>query len=263
MGFVAIATTGAQSTTDLNVTTPAIDCTGANLIILAVAAAFSATATITDSHGNTYVQQANYEGNFGAITILTCFNPTVSASMTFSYTTLTNTGFPAIAVLAVSGAASGTIDQQTGQASDPFTGISVSIGPITPSQNNALWVGALNLGNTSGTPSNTQGTLVYAVANAPVAYGLGMSYGIQTTATSQVSGWMWSSASVHQDVIGSFLPSNATTGSGQGRSLAAGYAAATFTPPPAHGASVFGGGGGFAQGPNTAQGFGGGSDQSS
>ena len=181
--------------------------------------------------------------------------------MTFSFTTLTGAGHPAIAVLAVSGANSGTIDQQTGEASDPFGSTSVSIGPITPSQNNALWVSGLNLQGPTDTPVNGNGTLVYAAGAsvAEPAFGLGMAYGIQTTAASQTSSWSWDNSVTIRVVIGSFLPSTGTTGAGQGRSRAAGYAAGVVS----HLAgATFGGGGGLCvSGPNTAQGFGGGSDQ--
>ena len=224
MGFSIIATGGGQSTNSTTVTTAAVNCTGANLIILAVAFSVSSTGTIADSQGNTYVLQATHGANDSKVTIYTCFGPSVSGSMTFSFTTTSGTAFPAIAVLAVSGAASGTLDQQTGADSFPFTATSTTVGPITPTQNDELWVSAICLESPPGVPANGTGTLAHSAANTSgLNWGLAMAYGVQTTATAQSCGWSWSGASINQTVIASF-PASATVVSAQGLCITAGYA---------------------------------------
>lgn len=243
MAFTVIASGGAQSTDSLSVTTPPINCLGADLIIVITASTFGANIKITDSEGNSYpgsdTEYGATPGN-GVLDLYAVFLPAVSASMTFTVSRLTNTAFPAIAVLAVSGGSSRFFDQQAGADSRHVTQSSVTAGPITPSQDNELWVSAVCLNTaSSGVPANGEGTLIYAAAIVgSTAWGLGMAYGIQTTATPQSCGWSWSANSVAQYFIVSFIGAD--------------------VPPPA---VVFGGGGGFSPGACQSAGFGGGDDR--
>lgn len=86
------------------VTTSAIDTTGATLIVAAVASYYG-TNTVVDSAGNTWHALTEYGagGQGDTVTIFYAFNPTTSATHTFSGDDLASQGFTSIMVAAFSG----------------------------------------------------------------------------------------------------------------------------------------------------------------
>ncbi len=218
------ATTGAQSTDGLSVTTPAIDATGGNLILVGVAyyglnnnpacgnngGSGSATpltaAQISDSTGsNTYTKVWTNAGQGVEISqsALFCVGaPSVSSSMTFSVNSPgSQTCFPAIAVLVLSntGATSGNCgtDQVGGDGNGNGGAEVFTSGLIlTPTQDNEILVSVLALGNTqTALAINDSFTISYAAVytGAPTsgAFGIAMAYLIQTTATANHAQWTW------------------------------------------------------------------------
>ena len=193
-----VATTGAQATSSnlQSVTTPAssFNGTGSNGILVAVSALGNTTGTVTDSSGNTYSLVSTVSNNGTGQTSLYCtYNPTVTSNMTFTYTSHTSPAYPSIGVLGVSGLASCAVDQKSALNQ---TGVVTSVQPgsITPSQNNELWISTVNTESGGGAPTSS-GTLVYSKGiEGGVAYGIGMAYGVQTTATAVNPLWSWTTS---------------------------------------------------------------------
>lgn len=104
MAWSLIANTGAGSTNNTSVTTPAIDTTGANLLVLCLHRYQGASEnTISDSKGNTWTGLTLSTRSDAKCRIFYCANPTVGSSHTFSASSVSNTS-PAITVSAWSGA---------------------------------------------------------------------------------------------------------------------------------------------------------------
>lgn len=198
MPIRVLVTTGAQAQSGApkTVSTPslAFDGTGCNAILIGIAAAIdSGTPTLVDTNSNTYtlIGSNNHTG-VQAIYLYACFNPVVSMNMVFTYTT-TITTFPTIGVMGLTGLLNITVDQTSG--SNPGTTNPPnpnSPGSITPSQNNEIWVSlAMDVAGIGGTGITcVPGTIAYSATTiSAVAYGIGMSYAIQTTASAVNPVW--------------------------------------------------------------------------
>lgn len=179
-------------------TTSAIDTTGANLIVLAVSY-FSAT-TISDSYGNTWtaLSPSTAAGGNPVEQLFYCPLPIVGSGHTF-----TALSYPAIYVLAVSGASATPLDQQNGA-----TGSATSLQPgsITPTQNGCLIVTGIG-GNpfASGSISGAFSALT-ADLTPGVNEGGGGAYEMQPTAVAVNPTWSWTGSGSSAAVIASFLP---------------------------------------------------------
>lgn len=132
-----VAHTGAGSSTSNNVTTSAIDTSGATLLIVCVNSYQSAAApTLSDSKSNTWTGLTTYELTAGGrVKFYYCDSPTVGSGHTF---TLTGTGdYPAIEVVAFSGTISPAFDVENGKPGG--TGGSQP-GSVTPSTSSSVIV---------------------------------------------------------------------------------------------------------------------------
>lgn len=182
-------------------TSPAIDTTGASLLVAYVADfTGSAAATFADSQGNTWtaLTARPLTGNMRS-QMYYCASPTTSASHTFSATG-TNS-FAAIAIAAYSGTATSPYDQETGATT--LTGTSLATGSVTPSENNELVI--YGCGYASSALSVSVGTMLDTAAIiGGTSYGIGLAYEIQTTATARSPSWSWSSSNSCSTTIATF-----------------------------------------------------------
>lgn len=132
-----IAGTNAGSSDIANVTTSAIDTTGANFIILNISILdFFPNGTITDSKGNSAptALTAASGGGFCRSRLFYYVAPTVGSGHTFTFTG-SNTGEPSIGVAAFSGVAASPFDVENVAGG---TSASPSAGSITPTLNGEL-----------------------------------------------------------------------------------------------------------------------------
>lgn len=178
-------------------TTPAIDTTGAKLI--AITAAYTGSATISDSKGNTYTL-ALTQGSAPAISLYYCISPTVDVAHTF--TIAASVG--AITVAAFSATLTPSVDAGVTSQGNTGGGLSHFVGALalTPSTNNTLVVSGGNF------PSAYGGTLAggggFALADnqnyvGGTNYGCDLTYQIQTTATTiaaNATTSTWTSSSI-------------------------------------------------------------------
>lgn len=165
-------------------TTPAIDTTGATLLVCSTST--DSSPAPTDNMGNTWVLAVK-SGNGGSFNnsnaIYYVENPTTSASHTFT----PQGSLPGFAVAAFSGTlTSSSLDQTNSTAS------STSPGSITPGVDNELIITGEG-GSASGTVTIDLGFTILEQYNGAggATYGAGIAYLIQTTATAVNPTWTW------------------------------------------------------------------------
>lgn len=187
-----ISNTQAGSSNGTDVTTSAIDTTGAKFLV--ISASYSTAApTITDSKSNTWTAlTAQTTVGSGINRLYYVANPTVGTNHTF-----TNTGnVPSISVMAFSNVIlSSPFDVEGGGVGNTVT--SKATGSITPSLNNELVITGLQIDGSlttdyvvdSGFTANT-----YVGGAGGIHVGCGMAYKIQTTAAAVNPTWSGTSA---------------------------------------------------------------------
>jgi hypothetical protein len=162
-------------------TTPAIDTTGASLLIMAVE--YLATGTsdvVADSKGNTWTPLTEYTGGSGSVRLYYAANPTVGAGHTFS-----NTGdqYQSIEVAAFSNVkAVAPFDQESGSGS--ASGTTRQPGAITPSEDNCLIVTSLLFISPGGVgvPTIDSGFTVLETQTDATNFAGSLAYKVQTSA---------------------------------------------------------------------------------
>ncbi|HZX69755.1 MAG TPA: hypothetical protein VFE77_02970 [Rhodanobacter sp.] len=194
MAWSLIASIGAGLTLTGG-TTSGINTTGADAIFIAVGEYTSSPTAPTDNKSNSWTLIKNEsDANSASVAIYACYNPTVGAGHTFS----TTAQYPSISVLAFSGAASATADQQNA-TSAAGSSLTIQPGSITPSQNNELVLCAFIDDNGAGiTASIDSGfstqTGWFESGVYGQSYPVGLSYLIQTTAGAINPTITWGSA---------------------------------------------------------------------
>lgn len=188
-----VAHTAAGSANQNNVTTPAINTTGANAIVLGVAL-YNSSASVTDSLSNTWLPINSYTAfsNQPFIQMFQCQQPcTVGTGHTF---TESNSGSPLLFAAAFSNIAASPVDQQNGgNSGTPAT--TVQPGSITPNQNNEVVVTLLGAAAYTGTTVNSISsgfTVTDYISYDNVGYthiGGAFAYSIQTTASAVNPTW--------------------------------------------------------------------------
>lgn len=197
-----VAGTNAASTDGNNVTSSAINTTGANFLILVVSSlSGTAQGTVSDSKSNTWTPLTlSDEGTFVRARFYYSPSATVGSGHTF---TLTSTaGLPSISVASFSNVNASPFDVQN-TANDNAT--THPTGSITPSQNNELAVTGIS--NNNGTMSSIDSSFNIVGTPAPSGgfnLGCGMAYLIQTTAGAVSPTWTGDTFSRSASVIASF-----------------------------------------------------------
>jgi len=217
MAYSLIANTIKGTTNFNDVTTDAIDTTGANLIYIALSRySLGNPETVSDSKSNTWTQVTTADPDFGGqdkVIGYYCANPTVGSGHTFSSSGTTD--LSTIQVSAWSGAASSPLDQENQNGA---TGTSIQPGSITPSEDNELILSAYAVNVFPGTDTYSIDSGFSILDQSPgssAAFGLGVAYKIQTSATAVNPTWSTNGSSQHQAAkIISFKAAAGATGGG-------------------------------------------------
>lgn len=199
--YTLIAHTIKQTATGNDVTTTAIDTTGADLIVLACCT-FNSALTPTDSQSNAWTGLTDQ--TIGGVHTRLLYKQAPSTSATHTWTITSSAGFPVIGVLAFSGSVSSPFDQENGAVSASAS--SLSSGNVTPGENNEVIVSAFAdawVGTASVSPGSLTITDQLPLASG-VAFALAMAYEIQTTATTRAATWSVSVAARSEAVIATF-----------------------------------------------------------
>lgn len=188
MAIALVAHLIAGSTNTNGFTSSSIDTTGANLLVYVLSNS-DATATISDSKGNSYTLVTN-NGGFGLFSgISYCKNPAVGTGHTFSCVATATS--PSLAILAFSGCdTAAPLDVFNSAASNGTNALQT--GSITPGSANEVLVTSLhNQEITATTFTINQG---FTISDQSIQvngqhHGNAAGYLIQTTATAQNPTW--------------------------------------------------------------------------
>lgn len=188
MPFTIIANTQAASFggSPTSITTPAIDTSGANLIIVHVSAeSVIAAPVLSDNKGNVWTgltEKTSGAAFTGTSRLYYCYAPIVGAGHTFSLAAGASASYQVMEVLAVNGAAGSPFDQENGATGT--TTSTIQPGSVTPGQDNELVVTGVTHDAMGAAPSINSG---FTISDA-VLYDFGdhyagaMAYLIQTSA---------------------------------------------------------------------------------
>lgn len=189
MAFALVVGTavGANS----NPTTPSIDTTGANLIIIGVSGWTGSFPAPADSKGNSWTALTQRSYGDSIVCLYYCYAPTVGSGHTFS---MSGTVYASIMVLAFSGAASSPFDAENGNGNGSTPVNTLAAGSITPSEDNELVVAVWGSSNFDSPSVDSGFTLSQVNAGTGLPYHGGLAYKIQTTAATVNPTASWTSA---------------------------------------------------------------------
>jgi hypothetical protein len=169
-------------------TTAAINTTGADFIVVGIAA--DVGRTLSDNKGNTWTAlTASSSAGPGLSTarLFYCKSPTVGTGHTFT----ASINYASVFAMAFSGSGTIPFDVEIGAVTTSAT--SLAAGNLTPSQNNSLVVALLTEGPTLASPTISTGfTVSDSIAGVSgTAYGGVLVYELQSTATARNATWTW------------------------------------------------------------------------
>lgn len=162
-------------------TTPSINTTGADLIVVGIVQTRLNTATLTDSKSNIWTAIGTLQ-NSGqeAVQLFYCSPPTVGSGHTFTVTGTSS--FSSAFVQAFSGSASTPLDQQTGNNSGAAA-LSIASGSITPTQDNEVICVMYGNEGSAGSQAMDSGVTITDIQGiSGPAWGSSMGYKVQTAA---------------------------------------------------------------------------------
>lgn len=167
-------------------TTSAIDTTGADFILIAVAKYQSTAVTISDSKSNGSPTALTEYGSNDRVRLYYYAAPSVGSGHTFTI----NGPYPGVQIIAFSGSHASPYDQTNGAYSTNSS--SQAAGSLTPSEDNCLVVTAVGLGGGSVTeqvdsPFSAHQYFIDVIAGTN--QGCGIAYEVQTTATARNPTW--------------------------------------------------------------------------
>lgn len=189
-------------------TTGAVDCTASTLIVVFIGTYKDWYPTaVVDSNSNNYTACTQYPGSSQAGQFWYFRNPTGSlGALTFTVTGVSGNInlYSYFGVMAFSGGATSTLDQQSGalDSTDPL-----QPGSITPSQPNALVVMGIFNYAAGASPTTTGGTYYGVAKSGTIGMG-GTAWVVQSSATAINNTWVSSGAAGGENavVIASFIP---------------------------------------------------------
>lgn len=188
-------------------TSPAINTTGASLIVLGITASNGVTPTpaISDSKGNTYTLLTNATAASNQNSWLYyCSNPTVGTGHTFTFNL--SGGLDNMVVAAFSGVKTSAATDQINH--NQGTGTTLKPGAITPSVDNCLIVTTLSTALVGSSVSIDLGytTTDYSALVASNAYGVGLAYLVQGAKAATDPTWTVNTSVTLAACIASFKP---------------------------------------------------------
>lgn len=175
------------------VTTDAIDTTGADLIVVAVGGYNGGGAnTLTDSKSNSWTKLTEYVVSTGGqVALFYCQAPTVGSGHTFTGAPVFNS-YMVVSVSAWSGSVSTPFDAENGASGSTVT--TLQPGAVSPGADNELVITAVVWQFLSSTMSINGGFSISDQVDFNTSFGGAMAYLVQTTAASANPTWTFSVA---------------------------------------------------------------------
>lgn len=204
MSYSIVTHTGAASGNSVLVTTPGVNTTTADLIVICVAYIRGfGTYNPIDSNSNTWTALTQPAGTLLQGQMYYCRNPTVGAGHTFSLGDNSTAISPSICIIAAAGSVASPLDQQNNNNA-LFGGSSIQTGSVTPGAANELLVsGVAWYTNAGGNGSVDSGfTLTNTITQASNACGCAMGYLIQGAASAVNPTWTTSDVTAPFEMTG-------------------------------------------------------------
>ena len=185
-------------------TSPSIDTTGADLIVVSVADYGASTkGTLTDSQSNSWIELTEYTP--GGLTarnrLFYVISPSTNASHTFTISgASTFAGLSVQAWNSVTGTP--TYEEETGASQS--TGATINTGSVTPAVNNALIVTGVGFNGALPTMSIDDAFIVTTQTPAvtSTSFGTGMAYKVQDTLSAENPTWTRSAETSLDTAVG-------------------------------------------------------------
>ena len=188
-------------------TTPAINTTGAGLLVVFVAWYDVRPKVLGDSFGNSWTKLTEFVRNDVGGVFYYCAAPTVGSGHTF---TLTGSGiYGSMAVLAFSGADSSPFDAQNGSNG---TGSSLATGSVSPSVDGELVVAGLGSNSPDTVGIDSGFAISDQVGWCSSYFGAAAAYLVQTAKGAVNPTWSWTNSADAAAAIACFKPSSGTSG---------------------------------------------------
>lgn len=191
MAFSVINSVSAQSTDTNGFTSGAIDTSTSDLLVMAVADYAATTeSTISDTYSNNWLQaQVEYDPTTTVVRLRMLYAKQAIVGTGHQFIATVTGGFPALAVIALSGSAPNPNGATTGNNGTAVN--TLSPGNITPTSDNWILVTALahTLPSTVATIDSGFTIQEQLQNQSGIAFGLALAYLIQTTATSETPTW--------------------------------------------------------------------------
>lgn len=209
MTYSFVNSVSAGSSDTANVTTGAIDTTGANLLVLNVVwSSAVGSVTISDSNGNTWFPLTAADSAGGSHVESQLYyakNPIAGTGHTFTVTGSIGGITPSVAVEAWSGAdIASPFDQENGFGQNT-AGNTIQPGSVTPGQNNELLVtGILITAAFSGLAIDSSFAISEQVANGGTNWGCAIGHKVQTNLGAENPTWSWTGGTPSATVIATF-----------------------------------------------------------
>jgi hypothetical protein len=184
MGLLGHTATAAQ----IGATTPAIDTTGATLLVVAVGWFNGGSApSINDSKGNSWTALTAHAGGNGSITLFYVLSPIVGAGHTF--TVGGGASFYSCAVAAFASTSTPTFDAQNGAGS--ASAATIQPGSVTPAGANELFITALMTATFTGAISIDSSFVITdaELDSSANDFGTALAYLLLGTAAAQNPTW--------------------------------------------------------------------------
>lgn len=149
MAYKFLVSVSGESSNSTSITTSAVDTTGANLIVVAIASNNASSGDFSDSKSNTWIPLTIYNNAGGdRVQLQYCYNPIVGSGHTFTEADAVAI-YPSIAVMAFSGAVSSPFDAENGNTIVTNSILTIQPGTVTPAGPNELFVSGTAFGNTT------------------------------------------------------------------------------------------------------------------
>lgn len=191
--------TALGSTGGTDVTTGAIDTTGASLIVVAIGS-HTTVPSFTDSASNTWTLLApGLSQNNNRLALFYCLNPTISATHTFTTTLGGSTATPSIAVASFSNV--GGLGGITNDSIVAASGATLTLPTATPSRNNTLVVSALSFDAAATTIAIDSGFTITDQVNFSTGNhtGVALAFLLQGAQAALTPQWSGMSATLNKD----------------------------------------------------------------
>ncbi len=213
MGIALLTHTAAGTSNNNDITSSAIDTSGASLLVLGCHDFDTAAlSVITDSKSNTWVPRTSYLNTGLERITLFYAQGSITVGSGHTFTATRTLAYPSIYAASFSGVHATPYDTENGAASLSAAGFAP--GSITPSEDNCLIISAVVTGSAGTAAPYTVGsgmTLLDELGANSGGWGGGMAYKIQTSTAAINPTWSYTDTQRAAATIASFKAAAATS----------------------------------------------------